>query len=163
MTKLLLIISSLLIGGVVQAQMTSNPNSVYAGGNISAPGNPNTGAHYDWGRGRDGTGYCYQFTNQGDVLNGGYPVAEANCEAVRPSKADWGWDRRTGFGYCYQFTPDNLVMYQGRPQNYDICEKVNPSHYAWGRATNGWTYCFQFTPYNAVLNEGRAVANEKCY
>lgn len=135
--------------------------SIYAGGRIANPP-PNTGAFYDWGMGIDRTGYCYQFTNQGDVLNGGQPVAESFCEAVKASHPDWARGR-DGYGYCYQFTPDELVMFQGRPQKNETCEAVKPSHYAWARAMDGWTYCFQFTPYNAMMNQGRSVPNEKCY
>lgn len=165
MTKFLIIISAILMSGIAHAQMTSNPDGIYAGQPEvpqESANHPNTGAYYDWGMGRDRTGYCYQFTNNGAVLNGGYPVAEALCEAVNPSKANWA-RANNGYGNCYQFTPNNLVMYQGRPQPYEKCEKVSPSHYAWGRGNDGWTYCFQFTPANLPLNDGRAVPNEKCY
>ena len=167
-TKLFAIICAFigltLISGVSHAQMTGNSDGTYAGESRDShnPANPHTGAYYDWGRGRDGTGYCYQFTNEGYVLNGGANVPESFCEAVEPSKADWARGKN-GYGYCYQFTPDHLVMYQGRPQSNATCEKVSPSHFAWDRAMDGWTYCFQFTPYNAIMNDGHSVPNEKCY
>lgn len=163
--KILILICAMFMGSLVQAQMTGNPDSVYADGprDPQNPANPpSTGAYFDWGRGRDGTGYCYQFTIHGDVLNGGMPVAENSCEALRPSKSDWARGRN-GYGYCYQFTPEKLVMYQGRPQANEICEKVLPSHFAWGRGMDGWTYCFQYTPSHILMNEGRNVPNEKCY
>lgn len=162
MTKILMTLCLVFLGFQTNAQMMpGNPDGIYAGGRVENPPQ-NTGAFYDWGIGRDRTGYCYQFTNQGDVLNSGHPVAESHCEAVKASHPDWARGRN-GYGYCYQFTPDEIVMYQGRPQKNENCEKVKPSVFNWGRGMDGWTYCFQFTPSQLLLNEGRSVPNEKCY
>jgi hypothetical protein len=126
------------------------------------PPPPGYGSYFDWGRGADGTGYCYQFASaNGQVLNGGRPVPESNCEMVSPSHFDWG-QGQNGYGYCFQFTPQQLVMWQGRPVSNQQCEMVASSYYAWGRGNDGWTYCFQFTPYGRVMNEGRAVSNSYC-
>lgn len=170
MTKILMTLCLVFLGFQTNAQIIpGNPDGIYAGGRKDLPTPqdpanppPNTGAFYDWGMGRDRTGYCYQFTNHGDVLNGGHPVAESFCEAVKASHADWARGKN-GYGYCYQFTPDELVMFQGRPQKNEICEAIKASYFSWGRGFDGWTYCFQFTPYNAMMNEGRSVPNEKCY
>lgn len=148
----------------LSAQMIPTEHSRYSGaeqvGNHPKP--PNTGAYYDWGRGRDGTGYCYQFTSQGYVLNGGYPVDEQLCESIKPSHFNWARGQN-GYGYCYQFTPDELVMQQGRPQQVEKCEAKHPSYFSWGTSQQGWTYCYQFTTNHLLMNEGRPVPNEKCY
>jgi hypothetical protein len=126
------------------------------------PQQPAPGSYYDWGRGADGTGYCYQFSSENNqVMNGGNPVAERNCEKVSASHFDWG-QSQYGYGYCFQFTPQHLVMWQGRPVPTKACEAVRPSYYAWARGSDGWTYCFQFTPYGRVLNEGRPLPNHFC-
>ncbi len=109
------------------------------------------GTYYDWGRGRDGFGYCYHWTRDGRVLNGGMPVDEYNCEARRPSFYDWARSV-SGWGNCYRFTPTGLVMNQGQPQAYMNCEEYTPSYYRWGRAQNGFTYCYQFGK-GYILNE----------
>ena len=75
--KILILMCAFLMGSIVHAQIPGNSDGVYAGGPRDPldPANPpTTGAYYDWGRGRDGGGYCYQFTTVGDVLNGGMPV-----------------------------------------------------------------------------------------
>lgn len=120
------------------------------------------GAYYEWGRGRDGSGYCYQFTSDGYVLNGGAPQPNFYCEQVHPSHSDWGRGNN-GFGYCYQFTPTNIIMNQGAAIPNVQCELVMPSFYRWGRGYDGFTYCFQFTPNGLLLNDGRAVPNNYCY
>ncbi|PIS10125.1 MAG: hypothetical protein COT73_11020 [Bdellovibrio sp. CG10_big_fil_rev_8_21_14_0_10_47_8] len=156
---LCILVAGLVIGTVASAQNNSS-------GNADAPlappqQNPVPGDYYDWGRGRDGSGYCYQFTAEGYVLNGGAPVENSLCEAVKPSHPDWGRGRN-GYGYCYRFTPSYLVMNQGTPIHNQQCETVRPSYYDWGRGIDGWIYCFQFTPERWVMNEGRSVPNNFC-
>lgn len=124
------------------------------------PGHP--GNYFNWGQGRDGTGYCYEFNSQGFVLNGGMPQANINCEKVSPSFANWG-RANNGFGYCFQFTPYNIVMNQGHPIANQTCEKVSPSYYRWGQGVDGFTYCYQFTPTGLVMNNGQNVPNHLCY
>jgi hypothetical protein len=110
--KVFLVTLVLFFSGVAQAQLipnpvNPNPNPLPA----PAPGAP--GLFYNWGRGIDGTGYCYQFFANGVVANYGHPVPYAWCEAVQPSYFTWvrGYD---GFNYCYQLTPQGLVLNQGR-------------------------------------------------
>ncbi|MEK6553656.1 MAG: hypothetical protein AABZ31_00305 [Bdellovibrionota bacterium] len=118
------------------------------------------GSYFDWGQGQDGFGYCYEWTRDGRVLNGGMPVADYNCEARRP--AHYTWHRSvSGWGNCYRFTPSGLVMDRGQPKAYYNCERYSPSYFNWARATNGYTYCFQFGN-GLVLNEGRSVPNYNC-
>lgn len=74
----------------------------------------NTGSYFDWGRGRDGWGHCYEWTFDGRVLNGGQPVADYQCEMVAPSRYSWGRGM-DGYTYCYRVTPNGLVLNQGRP------------------------------------------------
>lgn len=74
---------------------------------------PGRGSYFDWARGRDGWGYCYEFSYDGYVLNGGQPVSNFQCEQYRPSYYGWGRGR-DGFTYCYQFTPYGVPMNQGR-------------------------------------------------
>jgi hypothetical protein len=124
------------------------------------PGYPDS--FFDWGRGNDGTGYCFEFSYDGYVLNGGHPVPENLCESRNPSHFEWG-QASNGFGYCFQFTPNHLVLWQGRPVSNMQCEYTQPSYYAWGRATNGGTYCFQYTPTGLVMNDGRAVSPQYCH
>ena len=119
------------------------------------------GTYYDWGQGRDGWGYCYQWNRRGDVLNGGMPVDEYNCESRRPSNFNWARSAY-GWGNCYRFSPNGLVLNRGQAQSYYNCERFNPSYFNWARATNGYVYCFQFGN-GLVLNEGRAVPNNYCY
>jgi hypothetical protein len=69
-------------------------------------------AYYDWGQGRDGFGYCYEWVRPGVVLNGGAAVANFLCEQVHPSYYNWGRGRN-GYTYCYQWTPYHLIMNQG--------------------------------------------------
>lgn len=126
------------------------------------PTHPAPGTYFDWGRGADGTGYCYEFSqSNGQVLNGGRPVPEVNCEKVQPSYFNWG-RANNGYGYCFQFTPQHLVMWQGRTVPNHQCEAVRPSHFAWAMASNGYSYCFQFTPEGLAMNEGRPVPNHYC-
>ncbi len=126
------------------------------------PGNPGNNTFFDWGRGNDGTGYCYQFTWDGYVMNGGAAQPNYYCEQVRPSHFDWGRGNN-GYGYCYQFTPYNLVMNKGAAQSNMNCERYYPSHYRWANANDGRVYCFQFTPYGLAMNDGRPVPPQYCY
>ena len=123
---------------------------------------PGGQTYFDWGRGMDGYGYCYQFTWDGYVLNNGAAQPIGFCEQVRPSHFDWGRGNN-GFGYCYQFTPQKLVMNRGAAQYNGNCERYYPSFYRWGRGNDGYTYCYQFTPYGYVLNDGRPVPPNYCY
>lgn len=77
-------------------------------------------AYYDWGRGTNGYGYCYQFTPSGHVMNGGHPQPNVYCERARPSHFNWGrsWN---GFVYCYQWTPYLAIMNDGRPVPPGYC------------------------------------------
>lgn len=77
-------------------------------------GNLNFGSHYDWGRAQNGYGYCYEWTSQGYVLNGGQPIANFYCEQTRPSLYNWG-RANNGYTYCYQWTPDGYAMNGGQP------------------------------------------------
>lgn len=118
-------------------------------------------SRYDWGLAQNGFGYCYEFTREGNVLNGGQPVPNYLCEQVRPSRVDWG-TATNGYGYCFQWTPYGVPMNEGRSIDAYNCERLRPSYYNWARATNGYTYCFQFTPYGVAMNEGRSVPNYFC-
>ncbi len=119
------------------------------------------GTYYDWGRGRDGWGYCYEWNSNGVPLNGGAPVSNYYCESENPSYYYWGQGQNR-WGYCYQFTPYGVAMNQGRPQGNYYCESQNPSYYDWGRGQNGYTYCYQFTSNGYVMNDGRPVNNYYC-
>lgn len=83
------------------------------------PRPPHGRTYVDWGQGRDGTGYCYEFFRNGQVANGGRPISNHACERYNPSYYDYGRGR-DGYYYCYQFTPYGVVMNQGRavPMNY---------------------------------------------
>lgn len=111
-------------------------NSIYAGASnthesavsssllensaLFATSTPLHGGHYyDWARGRDGWGYCYEFAN-GNVLNGGANVPNYLCERENPSHYDWARGR-DGYTYCYQFTPYGHVMNGGYAVSNNMC------------------------------------------
>jgi hypothetical protein len=117
---------------------------------------PSTGWHYDWGQGQNGWGYCYEWTNQGQVLNAGQPVNSYSCEAVNPSRPNWGHGRN-GWAYCYEWTPYGVAMNEGQPINTYSCEAIARSHFQWGRGQNGNTYCYQYAPNGYAMNEGQPM------
>lgn len=131
------------------------------GFDLAALGRPCSGSYYNWGRGRNGFGYCYQYACTGATLNGGQPVSNYSCEAVRPSYVDWGRGQN-GWGYCYQYTPYGVSMNEGKPVSNYSCEAVRRSYYAWGRGVNGQTYCYQYTAKGVAMNEGKPVSNYNC-
>lgn len=118
--------------------------------------------YYDWGRGRNGWGYCYHWTRDGRVLNDGRPVSNHFCERRRPSYYNWGRGKN-GWGYCYQWTPKGVAMNEGRPVSNYLCERRSRSYYQWGTGRNGKTYCYQWTPNGVAMNEGKPVAEHLCY
>lgn len=122
---------------------------------------PPGGSYYDWGRGQNGWGYCYQWSYDGYILNGGQPVPNYLCESTHPSAYNWGRGM-DGWGYCYQWTPYGVPMNEGRPVANYSCEAVAPSYYQWARGSDGYTYCFQLTPNGLALNQGRPVPNYLC-
>lgn len=89
-------------------------SDVYAGGQNVSKGTVQPGyySYFDWGRGQNGWGYCYEFDNYGYVLNNGRPMHPRNCEMVNPSYFAWGrgFD---GYMYCYQWTPYQVIMNDG--------------------------------------------------
>lgn len=132
MTKLVLILSLFFIFGVGHSFISSAEaaqaaqSDIYAGGqNISKLDDiPDHHNHYytffDWGRGQNGWGYCYEFDNHGYVLHNGRPMHPRNCEMVNPSYYDWGrgFD---GYIYCYQWTPYHVIMNDGYAVNPRFC------------------------------------------
>jgi hypothetical protein len=137
-------------------------NGVIPAPTMTTPPPPHyPGYFYDWGQGRDGWGYCYQWTSSGQVLNQGMPVDNWNCEQSRPSMFNWG-QAHSGWGYCYHYTPYGVPMDAGQPAPNYQCEQRAPSHYAWGQAQNGYTFCYQWTPYGVAMNDGQPVPNYYC-
>lgn len=122
---------------------------------------PHHNSYFDWGRGQNGWGYCYEWTHHGYVLNGGRPVPNSYCERRRPSQYDWSRGMN-GWGYCYQWTPYGVVMNEGQPVPNSYCERRRPSYYRWGHGQNGYTYCYQYTANGYVMNEGRPVDSYYC-
>ena len=120
-----------------------------------------TGAYYNWGQGQDGWGYCYEWTCDGMVLNGGAPVANSDCDYYSPSYFNWGRGQDGG-GHCYQWTPYGIAMNMGQPVGNDSCEYRSPSHYSWGRGQDGNAYCYDWTPQGYVLNDGQPVPQNYC-
>ena len=119
-----------------------------------------TGSYYDWGRGQDGWGYCYEWTYDGQPLNGGRPVNSGYCESRSPSLFNCGRGH-DGWGHCYQQTPKGEYMNQGRPVSDYQCEERSPSYYSWGRGADGNTYCYRYAN-GLALNNGRPVDNNYC-
>jgi hypothetical protein len=164
MIQKILITLTLLLGlGIAHAADSRGSLSIQeVAVHLNSPPPGVDGAYYDWGRGNDGTGYCYQFTWDGYVLNGGAAQPNFYCEEIRPSHSDWGRGN-DGWGYCYQFTPYDIVMNQGAAISNWTCEQQSPTHYQWGRGSDGYTYCYQFTPYGLAVNQGQPVSNNYCY
>jgi hypothetical protein len=81
---------------------------------------PHYNSYFDWGRGMNGWGYCYQWTPYGVPMNEGRPVPNFYCERHRPSFYRWA-QGQNGYIYCYQFTPDGYVMNEGRPVDNRYC------------------------------------------
>ena len=120
------------------------------------------GFYYDWGKANNGWGYCYKWTNDGRVLNGGKPVDNYNCERVNPSYHNWGRGN-DGWGYCYQWTAYGVAMNQGQPVSNYSCESVNPSYYSWGQSKAGNTRCYQYTANGYAMNKGQPVSDYNCH
>lgn len=139
---------------------TGNSNSDVSQMN-PPPYNPGQGSYYDWGTGKNGYGYCYQWSNSGQVLNGGSPQPNYLCEQRRQSY--YMWNRAyNGYGYCYQYTPYGVPMNAGASQPNYLCEQRNPSYYAWGRGQDGYTRCYQYTSNGIPMNQGAPVGNYLC-
>jgi hypothetical protein len=81
--------------------------------------NPNYGSYYNWARAQNGYGYCYEFTNDGRVLNGGQPVSDYLCEQVSPPYYAWG-RAQNGYTYCYRFV-NGMPMHDGQPVDNAFC------------------------------------------
>ncbi|MES2768057.1 MAG: hypothetical protein V4596_02840 [Bdellovibrionota bacterium] len=126
MTKLVLILSLFFVINVMSSNgfaAEAIQSDIYAGEkNISQERDhhPNYYTFFDWARGQNGWGYCYEFDNHGYVLNNGRPVHPMNCERVNPSYFDWGrgFD---GYIYCYQWTPYHVIMNDGYAVNPRYC------------------------------------------
>lgn len=111
MSKLLLVLTVFLSLNTFAAEMSVDS---YAGPkNLSSTKDHHPGyyTYFDWARGNNGWGYCYEFDDYG-VLHGGRPVRNFNCERVNPSHFAWGrgFD---GYVYCYQWTPYRHIMNDG--------------------------------------------------
>lgn len=120
MAKLILMLSLFFCIGASAAQDV-NAN-LYAGSKSIAQSrdhHPHYNTYFDWARGNNGWGYCYEFDHYG-VLHNGRPVHNINCERVNPSFFNWarGWD---GYVYCFQFTPYRHVMNDGRSVHPNNC------------------------------------------
>ncbi|MGE0631547.1 MAG: hypothetical protein AB7O96_04020 [Pseudobdellovibrionaceae bacterium] len=128
MKKFLLLISFLALGSaaVASEQVATNLNVDFQSKQADAPlaiepeVDPQAYYYYDWGRGRNGWGYCYMWDRYGRVRNGGYPVSNYNCERVRPSYFRWARSRN-GYYYCYQYTPYGVIMNEGYPVSNYYC------------------------------------------
>jgi hypothetical protein len=125
------------------------------------PPPPSRGSYFDWSRGNDGWGHCYEWASNGGVLNGGNPVSNSYCEDVNPSRYDWSRGN-DGWGYCYQFTPYGDALNSGAAVSNYYCEEVARSYYSWGRGNDGYTHCYQYTANGIAMNQGAAVSDYYC-
>lgn len=125
------------------------------------PPPPSRGSYYDWSRGNDGWGHCYEWASNGGVLNNGNPVSDYYCEQVYPSHYEWG-RANDGWGYCYQYTPYGVAMNTGSPVSNYYCEQVASSYYSWGRGNDGYTHCYQYTANGIAMNQGSPVSDYYC-
>lgn len=121
MTKLLLVLSLFFCLNAGAADIAT-PDS-YAGGKNTNVQNhePEYYTFFDWARGQNGWGYCYEFDSYGYVLNNGRPMHPMNCERVNPSYFDWA-RANNGYVYCFNFTPYGAVLNDGRPVHPSYCQ-----------------------------------------
>jgi hypothetical protein len=121
----------------------------------------NRGTYFDWERGNDGWGHCYEWTTHREVLNNGNPIEDFFCEENYPSHFRWdkGLD---GWGYCYQYSPNGYVLNYGAPIPNNYCEATSPSFYNWGRGYDGYTHCYQYTFNGIIMNQGSQVNESYC-
>lgn len=126
------------------------------------PAKGKKGSHVNWGM-QNGMGYCYEWTNDGDVLNAGQPIPNENCSEILPMYSDWGFGEN-GFGYCYQFTPDGYVLNNAEKVEENFCENIAPSYYTWDRSeVDGNIYCYRKTGnYDYLMNLGYPYDNNFC-
>lgn len=120
MNKLFVLLSLFFCLGA--GAVESAPSDIYAGSQNMSTRDHHPGHYgfYDWGRGQNGWGYCYQFDHYGYVMNNGRPVHPMNCERVHPSYFAWG-NGMNGYTYCYQWTPYGIVTNEGRPVHPRYC------------------------------------------
>lgn len=78
------------------------------------------GMYYEWGLAPDGWGYCFQYTMEGHVLNGGHPVSELYCDYYNPPYFTWlqGPD---AFTHCFKKSPQGYTLNRGRPVPDEFC------------------------------------------
>lgn len=121
MTKLLLVLTLFFSLNVSAAEIAA-PDSYAGGENIKIQQNyyPEYYTYFDWSRGQNGWGYCYEFDSYGYVLHNGRPMHPMNCEQVNPSYFDWA-RASNGYVYCYNFTPYGVVLNNGRPVHPSNC------------------------------------------
>lgn len=103
-------------------ECSRNVSCTRSGGGGYPPPGGGSGSYFDWGQGQDGWGYCYEWTWNGQVLNGGMPVSNYYCESRSPSYYAWGRGR-DGYTYCYQWTPKGHAMNQGQPVSNYYCQR----------------------------------------
>lgn len=80
---------------------------------------------YDFARGMNGYGYCYSFDAHKEVLNGGRPVANANCNLSK-TYYDFGV-APNGVRACYQWSPYQQVLNDGKWLDPLLCRKGDPT------------------------------------
>lgn len=92
-------------------------------GGFPVPPNPGPtqSSYYDWGRGQDGYGYCYEYDYFGQVMNWGQAQDNWYCERVSPSHYTWGYYSGSSQPYCFQVTPRGDVMNSGYPVANYLC------------------------------------------
>ncbi len=101
-------------------QTFANPRTFENSERILELSDGRAGSYYDWGRAKNGWGYCYMWSSNGYVLNEGRPVSNYNCERYRPSYYDWG-KGVNGYTYCYQWTSYRVAMNEGKPVDNYYC------------------------------------------
>jgi hypothetical protein len=91
------------------------------------PGPTEMKPFFDFGRGENGYGYCYQFDANMQVMNKGMPVADFNCDLT---KSYYGWALHPdGELYCHRWTPYKHIMNKGQIVDAILCRKGNPWPY----------------------------------
>lgn len=111
----IMLLQSLAFGSEIEARPPVRPPPNEPPRPPRPPQPPPPGrTYFDWGVGRDGYGYCYEWIRPGIPANNGMAQPNQFCERVRPSYFDWS-RAQNGRIYCFQFTPYNVMMNQGAP------------------------------------------------
>lgn len=115
------------------------------------------GNTFNWGESYGRDILCYEYDDQGNILNDGSPVSSSICEKFSPTLLEWGLSHG-GLTKCYHQTKDGLALNKGQPVSDALCEKSNPSKFL----KNKFGICYQYTSDGRMLNDQKPVSSSLC-